>query len=155
MNKILYIILLVCPLLGLQSCDDDEDDSGSDETTSVTASEVFTGSFTISATGAEAAADFEGNTISFNVSGTEINYTLGENSSSMIVFPTQGSYSFGANSDFSDGNMVQLTRISDDLPTQATFSQKGQQLVLQFNISDSPNGKTQGVAGNYTLTLNK
>lgn len=151
--------LIVCLLLagGLTACDDDGGDDPGDATEeeTVAASDVFPGSFSVTATGPASAADFDGTTITFSVSGTNINYTMEGGSPSAIVFPSEGSYTYPTDADFSDGNAVTITREIDNLPTTATFSQEGQQLVLQFTIPDTPNGKTLGVPGAYTFTLNK
>ena len=146
------LVLLMFSACGDGGGDDPGPDAGA---ATVAASEVFTGEFTATATGTAAAADFDGKVISFQVTGTSISLQVEGGSPNEIVLLSVGTYDFEADADFSDGNTVTIIRTFDNLPTQATFSQEGQQLVLQFTIPSTPNGKTLGVAGSYTFTLNK
>lgn len=112
----------------------------------------------ITAPSPEIAQSFADFTITFTPTANQVNYTT-TGSGDNVVFPATGSFTVEASDNLTAAGGAQIVR-SDQVPVQATITEAGMVLTLEFTINadastGNDNARIAGITGDYTFVLDK
>ena len=147
---------MVAALLLAWGC---KDDSGTDDGDEVVPGQAIAGTWSVGETGSvtgPTADQFENFQLTITALASRVNYTT-QGNGNKIVFPDSGTLEVESSDNFSSG--AEVIRQPDLVPMTMTLLPEGT-LRIVFTISadshaPATNGRTTGIAGQYTFILEK